>query len=1013
MQLNEILERQQRSWNDDDPISIEMFLAETPVLREQSSAIVDLIYAEILLREQRGENPSKEEYVSRFPNLSDSIERQFQIHRALEPSDQPKVLTDEGGKTLEENAAFSSMTINPPTIPGFELQELLGRGGSGVAWRARDIKLERIVAIKFLLDNENADSGRAKNERLSREATAAAKMLHPSIVQVHQVDEVNGVPFLVMEYVEGGSLAEKLRSGPLPVEKSVELATSIADAVEHAHEKGIVHRDIKPGNILLDRDGVPRVCDFGLARKLDAEHSLHQTGDVLGTPAYMPPEQARGENADERSDVYSIGAVLYESLCGRSPFQAAHPWEILYQVTTIDPIPLKQLNPAIPVELETICQKCLEKNPDRRYQAAAELAAELKRYTEGKPIHARPVGLLGKFSKWCLRNRAIAGLAAVSLLLLTTLAIGSTVAAVKLSASNKQILKEQQLATEAQEKAINDRTVAIESLYDLINAFYDKQVAQSLPLETQEEIALAAIVGLRRITAINDDAASIKTAILAKQRIGEIQAQRGRSDLATIEFEEALGMARGFHEAAPNDFDRKTNLAQVINYLVLHFNRTGESSKAGQLVSESNLILDELLIEQPDNEAILNRWVAARSYEMDVLWSTKPPQATIDLGLQCMDRVVELYENTRDYDEGLRTVNQFYFRLGRAYLDASMLPEAEKYLKLASDIVAEAIEKFPNNTFLLLTSAVTKKLYGTLLNNQGRFREAVAVFDTAVKDVAYVASLDPSNLFNRFELGNVRVLRSATLTAIGEHGLAIEDLEYAVSVYEEKLELAPGEIGSLRMLINLSNQLIDPLNRNFQLDEARVAALRVLKILDRDDVANLESDKFLRWYANLNIDALDAIDGKLKDQPTAEDRAARLFFTAFLLSEREFGDRFDDKSIQIVRSMEPESTFNSVSGMFEYVRSLQLTHPVVLSLLPMWEARIYARQAALLNNSNSKSEAHTTRLEELKKQAIDLLVPLAKTSPLALNQIYLEPDLIWLRGTDTFAAAGLVLEGAD
>lgn len=1006
MQLEELLERQQRSWNDDEPISIENLLVEAPDLGTQSSAIVDLIYAEMLLRENRGEHPSKEEYVARFPGLSDSIERQFQVHRALVPADQADVLTDAGGETLGESPGFAgTFAFAPPAVPGFELLEMSGRGGSGVAWRARDVKLDRTVAIKFLLDNESDSDakGQATKERFSREATAAAKLLHPSIVQVYQVGEASGVPFLVMEYVEGGSLAEKLRSGPLPAEKSVELATSIADAVQHAHEKGVVHRDIKPGNILLGSDGLPQVCDFGLARKLDAEYSLHKTGDVLGTPAYMPPEQARGEDADERSDVYSIGAVLYESLCGRSPFQAAHPWEILYQVTTIDPLPLRQLNAAIPVELETICQKCLEKSADRRYQTAAELGEDLRRYAEGKPIHARPVSALNKASKWCLRNKAVAGLSAVSLLLLSALAVGSTFAAVKFSAANKTILAEQQLARDAEQKAINDRTVAIESLYDLINSVYDQQVAESLSLEAQEQIALAAIVGLRKITSIDGDAASMKTAILAKQRIGEIQAQRGHSDLAMTEFEEALEIAREYQQADSEDFDRKTELARVINYLVLHCNRTGQNEKAAPLVAESNLILDEQLLKEPENTLILKRWVNARSYEMDLLWRTKPPQATIDLGLESVENVKTLHEKAPDDDQSLRNVNQFYFRLGRAYMDAGQLTESESYFELGNEVLAEAMEKFPENTHLFSTSATTKKLHGLVLSYQGRYDEARTIFDAGVADASFVASLDPNNLSSKAELANVRVNRSSTLAVLGEQELAIEDLEYGISVYEKKLELAPNETSSLRTVMQCAFQSFDSLNRVGRFEDSKNAARKVIEILSREDLPPIESDEYYKWYANLTIDVLDAVEGKPPEDPTAEDRAIALFMTAFLYSERGSEESLDDEAIEINRTLEPDSTFTTVGGLFEYVNSLPLTHPLVLSVMPVMESRIYARQAALLDGSDSKTEADQTRIDELKQKAIDLLVPFSKTSPTAISQIHQEPDFIWLRKTDAFA----------
>jgi len=398
---------------------------------------------------------------------------------------------------------------------------------------------------------------------------------------------------------------------------------------------------------------------------------------------------------------------------------------------------------------------------------------------------------------------------------------------------------------------------------------------------------------------------------------------------------------------------------------------------------------------------------------MDVLWGTRPPQETIELGLKCLRNVEELYENSRDYDEGLRTVNQFYFRLGRSYLDASMYVEAEQYFHLANDVVAEAIEKFPKNNSLLITSAVTKKLYGTLLSNQGRFQEAVDVFDTAAKDMAFVASLDPSNLINRVEVANVRSMRASTLTAIGKHDLAVEDLEFGVSLYEEKLELVPGDVASLRSVVDISFRMIDPLNRLYRFDDARTAATRVLEILDSEGYPGSPSDPFNRWYAKLNIGAINAYDGKLWDSPTPDDRAFGLYLVAFLFSASESGDSFDDKSIQAIRLMEPESTFTTVTGMFDHLRSLPIAHPVFVGLLPMMEARIYARQAQLIDELDSNAEADKLRIEDLKKQSMDLLVPMSKTAPTMLNFIYLEPDLIWLRGTDAFAERGLVLEGAD
>ena len=561
MQLDDLLDRQLESWNAGNPISIENLLAESPQVGEHSDAVVDLIYAEVLLRESRGEHPEKIEYINRFPNCRKLVEKQFQIHTALKSDvDQTNLSTKVGHKTLKSNA--HSATALPDDLPGFELEQRLGRGGSGVAYRAHDIKLDRTVAIKFLLDSNDPRG----TERLVHEATAAAKLVHPSIVQVFQVGQAQETPFLVMEYVDGKSLAEKLTSGPLPIEDAVSFTTKVGQAIQHAHSHGVIHRDLKPGNILLAASGEPLVCDFGLARKMDAEESLHHTGDIIGTPAYMPPEQARGERGDERSDVYSLGAVLYESLGGRGPFQAAHPWEILYLVNSTDPVPLRQLNPALPADLETICQKCLEKSPDRRYSSAQELVADLQRFTEHKPILARPVGPVQKIVKWCLRNRLVASLIAISLLLLTTLAIGSTIVALKLSASNQQVLAQRKAAQQATERAVADRSLAVDSLNELVATIDNDLKHAGIPIYVKERLAEKAIAGLRKISKIDGDAEAMHASILAKMQIADLQSQRGKSEEAVEDAKEAVEEARRYVTLHPTGDDQPI-LAKALQYL--------------------------------------------------------------------------------------------------------------------------------------------------------------------------------------------------------------------------------------------------------------------------------------------------------------------------------------------------------------------------------------------------------------------------------------------------------------
>jgi hypothetical protein len=306
-----------------------------------------------------------------------------------------------------------------PQVPGYRVEAVLGHGGMGVVYKAWQLRLQRPVALKMLLAGPYA--GPKELERFQREAEAVAALGHANIVQVHDVGDVEGRPFFTMELVEGGDLAERIRGVPQPAREAAALVATLADAVHAAHQSGIVHRDLKPANILLARDGTPKVSDFGLARRLQGDGELTLSGTPVGTPSYMAPEQARGEKGaiGPATDVYALGAILYELLTGRPPFRAESAAATLQQVVADEPVPPARLNPQVPRDLETICLKCLQKEPAQRYASAAELAADLRRFLHDQPIQARPVGLLGRLARWGRRNPALAALA--SALALTAL----------------------------------------------------------------------------------------------------------------------------------------------------------------------------------------------------------------------------------------------------------------------------------------------------------------------------------------------------------------------------------------------------------------------------------------------------------------------------------------------------------------------------------------------------------------------------------------------------------------
>ena len=376
-------------------------------------------------------------------------ERQAKVRALMEsfPPDQtqPAILVDHGVLTREqldlllaesqESGQAPTLALDGAAAPGpdrqgglprafgddYELLELVGQGAMGYVYRARQRSLGRDVALKVVKAPDAQREGLL--QRFQIEARAAARLRHPNIVAVHEVGAHEGVSFFSMDLVRGSSLREVIRGGQLSVTQSLALLEKVACAVHHAHQQGVIHRDLKPGNILVDSDGEPYVTDFGLAKDLRSEITLSATGTAVGTPAYMSPEQAQGRSrhVDARSDVYALGAVLYEMLTRKPPFEADSVPALLAKIVGETPEPPRRLNAAVPAEVQTICLKCLAKKPERRYQSAAELADDITRFLGGEPIQARPSSIWYRTSKRLLRHKALAAVATLAVALAAVL----------------------------------------------------------------------------------------------------------------------------------------------------------------------------------------------------------------------------------------------------------------------------------------------------------------------------------------------------------------------------------------------------------------------------------------------------------------------------------------------------------------------------------------------------------------------------------------------------------------
>jgi tetratricopeptide (TPR) repeat protein len=544
---------QVRRWRAGERVPAETYLRLHTKLTTQSPLAFDVIYGEYMLRESLGERPSAEEFLWRFPEFADRFRRQLELHAALADEMADARTMSDARSPRRDDFEFTRNHGYGPSIPGFLILEELGRGSMGAVYKAEQLSLNRLVALKII---HAGIYGRPDTAgRFRTEAEAVARFQHPNIVQIHEVGEYDGLGYLALEYVAGGSLHSKLAGTPQDPIEAARLLETLATVTHYAHERGIVHRDLKPANVVLTEDGVPKITDFGVAKLLEEDHAHSLTGMILGTPSYMAPELARGDrgNVTPAVDIYSLGAVLYECLTGRPPFKGATPLSTLEQATSQDPLPPARFHRHIPRDLETICLECLEKEPRSRYPTALALAEDLRRFLDGRPVLARPAPFWELGWKWAQRRPSAAIAVGIAFAAVLVFFFGILYYNARLRQSVQLARDAQHAADKSASTALRQRNLALKALNELVFDVQEKIGDTPATRSVRRGLLDTAIAGLEEIANDAERSAPDLGRAVAHEKLGEIFRQIGRSREALGQLEQARSLADKLARATPSN----------------------------------------------------------------------------------------------------------------------------------------------------------------------------------------------------------------------------------------------------------------------------------------------------------------------------------------------------------------------------------------------------------------------------------------------------------------------------
>jgi tetratricopeptide (TPR) repeat protein len=560
-----------------------------------------------------------------------------------------------------------------PNIPGYEVLGRCGQGGMGEVYQARDVRLGRLVALKMIFAQH------ASGQHLTRfkaEAQTLARLQHSHIVQIFEIGEHDEKPFLALEFLEGGTLADRLEGKPQPPTAAARQVETLARTMHAAHQQGIIHRDLKPSNILLTRDGQPKISDFGLAKQLDEDSTLTRSGALLGTPAYMAPEQAMGDikAVGPAADVHALGAILYEMLTGRAPFRGSSVMDTLDMVRSLEPLPPHRLQPDIPRDLETICLKCLEKSPAKRYVSALALAEDLERFLAHKPIAARRAGPWERAQKWTRRHPAAAALIATIVLALVAVGALGVWSNIRL----------RQAAQHADERSRLARHV-VDDMYTKVAEEWLAEEPYKDPL--RQEFLEKALKLYQQFVADGADDPELRREIaLAWFRMGQIYRTLERSTDAKQAYDRAIELQDALRTQFPANPVYRQDLANTYNWRGELLREGGRPLTEAEPNYRMAIDLQEALLKETPDQAELVKELARSNYNLGIVRLEQDQLAEAQVFLE---RAIGLLDDLRVKDAEAADLRQ---ELARCFINRGVLHKEKKQFALADSDYRKAIE---------------------------------------------------------------------------------------------------------------------------------------------------------------------------------------------------------------------------------------------------------------------------------------------------------------------------------